>query len=193
MNQKGFARYNTISGFTHLFLLVVIIVIGIGGLLYYSLQKGLIKKASTTITRKNESIEIVEVSLDINSPFSEARIVVNKDRTITYSVMQENQKETRSNTITKEQLKSLNNLILENDYFSLEEKPKNPGDQEDGSYYYLNVKYYPGDPLEPTFPSQKTVYCYEFNCAEDFLEIKDKIIELLGDQILSTLRFDSGQ
>jgi len=42
-NSKGIARYNSISGFAHLFLIVVIVVIGISGLLYYSWQKGLTK------------------------------------------------------------------------------------------------------------------------------------------------------
>ena len=46
-NQKGFARYNSISGFTHLFLVVIIVLIGIAGILYYSWQKGLIKTTST--------------------------------------------------------------------------------------------------------------------------------------------------
>lgn len=45
-NSKGFAKYYSISGFAHLFLLVVTVLVAIGGLLYFSWQKGLVKTIS---------------------------------------------------------------------------------------------------------------------------------------------------
>jgi len=49
--NKNSKRFITLSlhecGFAHLFLLVVIVVIGIVGLLYYSWQKGMMKTAPT--------------------------------------------------------------------------------------------------------------------------------------------------
>jgi len=47
-NSQGIARYHSISGFTHLFLVILIVLIGIGGLLYFSWQKGLIKTESSS-------------------------------------------------------------------------------------------------------------------------------------------------
>ncbi|OGM24498.1 hypothetical protein A2715_01070 [Candidatus Woesebacteria bacterium RIFCSPHIGHO2_01_FULL_39_32] len=48
-NSKGLATFSLHErGFVHLFLLFVIVLIGIGGLLYYSWQKGLIKTTPTS-------------------------------------------------------------------------------------------------------------------------------------------------
>ena len=60
-NQKGFTRYRIILGFAQLFLIVVVVIIGIGGLLYFSWQKGLIKTTpppnSNTVYNTQEQCE----------------------------------------------------------------------------------------------------------------------------------------
>ena len=61
-NLKGFTRYNTISGYAHLFLLVIIVLIGTGGLLYYSWQKGLIKTTPSQKLSPTPTISLNETS-----------------------------------------------------------------------------------------------------------------------------------
>ncbi|OGM14594.1 hypothetical protein A2W15_01370 [Candidatus Woesebacteria bacterium RBG_16_41_13] len=198
---KGFAAFSSLRsssharssherGFAHVLILIaVVLVLAIG----IAASSGALRPLySPTINPSPSSNDynkkIIGVVLNIKTQLSESSLTINQNGEVKYWARYLNRKMPdiiETGTFSDEQMKKLTEKIFENNFFSMPERPYNPKtDPIGGSYYYLTVKYFPGDPLEPMFPSQKTVYCYEFNCEKGFLEIKDVIVSFWGKEVL---------
>lgn len=126
---------------------------------------------------------IDKLTLKVEAPFSSASLVIAKDGSVTYAARKEGETETKdSHTITPGQLRELLSLAKSVNFFEMRNKPKGPNDPEDGSSYTIEAS--TGLPDSPSTPSTYSVSCYEPSCESGFLELKVKMIELWGKEIL---------
>lgn len=132
--------------------------------------------------------KILEITLEINAPFSTAELTIYEDGSALYTAKQRGQQEAQTShetgTFTKEQIVELFDLIERNTFFSLADRPKNQDDPEDGSTYTISVITLPADSPELVDTTVYTVSCYQFSCEQKFLLIKNFIIQSYGKEIL---------
>jgi len=145
------------------------------------------------------STEIVEIKLTIKAPFSIAMVTIDKQGNMTYmvslygnkekftrddkgkiigTVYDENQieidKVEEETQITKDQFEELTSLIEANEFFSFEEKYVEEN-LLDATTYTITVN---------KINEKKLVSCYG-KCPEKLIEIRDKIRELWGEEIVN--------
>ena len=131
---------------------------------------------------------IIEATLEINAPFSTAKLVIFADGSALYTAKQSGQAEIQTiheaGTFTKAQMAELFNLIENNNFFSLKNRPYKDSDPLDGSTYALTIKIRPTGPPELVDAAVHQVSCYQFSCEQKFLIIKNFIMQSYGKEIL---------
>src|SRR3989344_5260797 len=82
--------------------------------------------------------KILEITLEVNAPFSTAKLTIFEDGNAIYSEKMTGQPEQRGiyeevDIKTRDlQMKKFVGLVEKNNFFSMEDKPKRPGDPVDG-------------------------------------------------------------
>jgi len=163
--------------FITFFVVIFISIIG-----YFTLMKN---PTPTPSTGNNfpPSMEgkILEVTLEVNAPFSTAKLTIFKDGSALYLENQNGQSEKRTiyeevNVATSvRQMGRFVGLVKESNFFSLKNRPKRPTDPENGSTYTITIKLLPSDSPELVDAVVHTVSCYQFNCEQKFLNIQNEI------------------
>lgn len=141
------------------------------------------------VSVSSEDITIIAVEMGINTPHSEASIIIDEEGETTYIAVDfENEHGyADKDNLTTEKIQLLSEVIHKNNFFSLDNNPYNPEtDPGDGSTYTISVTTVPADPKLRELADAEiyTVECYEFNCKPKFIEIKELILELWGKPIL---------
>jgi len=128
---------------------------------------------------------LLDMTLEIDAPFSDAKLTISGlDGSVSYVAAKRYEKEISDKGIFNgQQIKILVDLIEKNNFFLMENRPWGPEDKQDGSTYKITIRTISGDP-ELAFPGTYSVSCYGFSCSQKFLEIKNKIIEFWGKEIL---------
>ena len=138
-----------------------------------------------TQTTTVDGRKLVDVTLKVDAPFSSATLIIQENGAVAYSAKQRGQEEIQdSGTFTKAQVNELAKLIEQINFIDMKNRTKGPTDPEDGSTYTVSIRILPGGDPALAFPGTHSVSCYQFSCEHNFLELKDKIIELWGKNIL---------
>ena len=140
------------------------------------------KTQATTI----EDRKLIDITFKVGAPFSTATLNIQENGTVAYFAKQQSQEEIQdSGTLTKAQISELAKFIEKIDFLDMKNRTKGPNDPEDGSTYTISLRILPegADPAL-AYPGTHSVSCYQFSCEHNFLELKDKIIELWGKNIL---------
>ena len=125
--------------------------------------------------------KILEVALEVAAPLSTAKLTIFKDGSALYLEKQNGQSEKRTIyeevnvTTSVRQMGRFTELVKENNFFSLKDRPKRPTDPENGSTYTIAIKFLPSDSPEFVGAVVHTVSCYQFNCEQKFLNIQNEI------------------
>ena len=125
--------------------------------------------------------KILEITLEVNAPFSTAKLTIFEDGNAIYSEKMTGQPEQRGiyeevDIKTRDlQMKKFVGLVEKNNFFSMEDKPKRPGDPVDGSTYTVTVKIRPAGPPELVAAAVHAVSCYQSSCEPGFLEIQNEM------------------
>jgi len=131
-------------------------------------------------TSTGETIkEIIEIQLEAKAPFSTATITIHNNGNINYKAisLEMNIDQTDETKITIEQYKELVALIKENDFFSFNETYREEN-LMDATTYTITVKQTSNKETQ-----SYRVSCYG-ECPEKVVEIRNKIKELWGKEIL---------
>ncbi|MFA6273494.1 MAG: hypothetical protein WC673_03350 [Candidatus Paceibacterota bacterium] len=125
------------------------------------------------------------VALDINAPFSYALVLINENGSILYKEQKHDGKETQiSGLTTQAQVAELMQWIADHKFSEWKDRPQMPDDPTDGTMFTINVRF-PAKGSNGLFVYKNyRVQCYGFGCNQDFLELKNKIIELWGKEVL---------
>lgn len=119
---------------------------------------------------------ITEIRLGVDSPFSMATIAITYQGYMTYEAFAPDigiEKQVDTGKIASEQYNELVNLIINNNFFSFEESYIEEG-LADATTYTITVK---------QGKETKSISCYG-ECPEKIIEIRNKIKELWGKEIL---------
>ena len=125
--------------------------------------------------------KILEVTLEVTAPFSTAKLTIYQDGSALYFEKRDGQAEKQGIyeevdiETSSRQMKKFLELIQENNFFSMKEKPKKASDPEDGSTYTITIKIRPAGPPELVNAAVLTVSCYQFSCEPGFLEIQNEM------------------
>jgi hypothetical protein len=125
---------------------------------------------------------VLEVRLEVDAPFSTARLVTNEMYIINETQDRtgpENVNTYRRPDITSKDWETLGKKLSEVDFWSMEQD-YTMENYEDATKYTLGVKFEP----EGTEPNIKEVTCYG-SCPEGLLEIVDLIETMYGSEILN--------
>jgi len=176
-NFQLMKSYKSEKVFITFFVVIFISIIG-----YLTLMKN---PTPTPPTGNNLSPsmegKILEVTLEVNAPFSTAKLTIFKDGSALYLENQNGQSEKRIiyeevNVVTSvRQMGRFAELVKESNFFSLKDRPKRPTDPENGSTYTITIKLLPSDSSELVDAVVHTVNCYQFNCEQKFLNIQNEI------------------
>ncbi len=139
--------------------------------------------ASTQSTTQNPSTEkkILEITLEVNAPFSTAKLTIYKDCSASYLEKQYGQPEKLTGyeeaiiEICASQMNKFNDLVRENNFLSLKNNPRRSSDPVDGSAYTITVKLLSTGSTELIDAMVHTVSCYQYSCEQKFLEIRNEI------------------
>jgi len=157
-------------------IIVVIAIIILLGLLAF-------KKYKTYTKNYLEKERITYIRLEIQAPFSHTALTIVPDGTITYEAEQRGQeKNEKTKTISSQQFGQIEQTILNANLFAMIDSPKKEDDKFDGSTYSIKVKRRLGTLAYGAV--EHTVTCYEFSCVEDFLQLKDSIAKLWGEEVM---------
>ncbi len=131
---------------------------------------------------------VIEATLEIDAPFSTAKLAIFADGSALYTAKQGVRAETQTiheaGTFTKAQMTELFNLIESNNFFSLKNRPHKDSDPLDGSTYALTIKIRPAGSPELIDAAVHQVSCYQSRCEQKFLIIKNFIMQSYGKEIL---------
>lgn len=132
---------------------------------------------------------IIEVSLEINAPFSTAMLVVNRSGGVQYTAqdrsLQTNRSVSERGMFSEPQMIILDSLIDSKGFYSLENRPQDSDDPLDGSTFTISAILSPPEgSAELEDAESYQVSCYEFACEEHFIKIKDFITESYGKELL---------
>lgn len=138
---------------------------------------------------KIEGGTIIDIALKIDAPFSTAVLTIQfYDGAILYRAQQHGQAEILdSGTLTQSRMSALAKLLEDTHFLEMKNHPQNADDPLDGSTYTITIRVLPpgADPAL-AFAGGHPVSCYQFSCEDNFLRVKDKMIELWGKNILET-------
>ena len=187
MNQKKI--------FIILFVIVVVGVIGFFVLINNptptpTTNNGLPPSTFNQSAVQNLSVEgkILEITLGVGAPFSTAKLSIYDDGSALYVRKQDGQQEAQTiheaGTFTQTQMAELFDLIGRNNFLSLKDRPYKEGNPVDGSTYAISVTIRSPGPPELVDAAVHSVSCYQFECEQSFLVIKNFIIKVYGKEIL---------
>jgi hypothetical protein len=138
-----------------------------------------------------EDNEILDISLEIQSPFFDSKLViVSGSGSVRYSEKESRGKwkAIKSKKFSNDQLSGIIDTMSKNKFLELKDKPMQLDSLTDGSHFTISVKMV--DKNSDPFTSDAFVHsvkCYdadiETECDKEFLEIKDKIIEHWGEEL----------
>lgn len=137
--------------------------------------------------RETNGRTIIDITLKIDAPFSTAVLRIQfYDGVIFYRAQQHGQAEILdSGTLTQSQMSALAKLLEDTLFLRMKNHPQNADDPLDGSTYTIAIRtLWPGADPALAFPGVHSVSCYQFSCEDNFLRLKDKMIELWGKDIL---------
>ena len=179
-----------------LLLILGIIIIAGGAFLFFSLNntnngtEPAQNKANSTQpeTQTTSGIRLLEVILKIDAPFSLATISVDHNGLVRYNAKARNQEEVRDEAVfSSKQMQILLTTIESNNFFDLETVIDDEVPMiADGSVYTLSVKtVITGAESVYADASVHEVTCFQYStCTQGFENIKEKIIELWGKDML---------
>ncbi len=132
------------------------------------------------VQNPSEEEKVLEITLEVKAPFSTAKLAIYQDGSALYSEKKDGQAEKQGiyevDTVTSaRQMNKFRELVRENNFFSMKDKPKRSSDPEDGSTYSIVVKIRPAGPPELVDAAVHTVSCYQFSCEPRFLEIQNEM------------------
>jgi len=134
---------------------------------------------------QTEKLRLLDILLRINAPFSTATLTIEKNGSVYYVAKQRGQEEIQdSGTFFEFQISALIKLIQDTNILEMKDRLKEISDPEDGSTYTIIVRILPQGPPEFADPAIYSVSCYQFNCENGFVELKNKIIELWGQEVM---------
>ena len=149
---------------------------------------------SIKVSNNLSSTSIVSVSLSIEAPFSKASISIQEDGSISYLAKDYSQRDSSSETknssqITSAQFDEISEYIEGIAFWFMENKGYDPQGTTypvDGSTYTITASSFPRDLKDRVLAdiATHTVTCYSFACESKFVELKNKIIELWGKDVL---------
>ncbi len=137
---------------------------------------------------KIEGRRIIDIELKIDAPFSTAVLTIHDDGVVVYKAKQHGQEEILdSGALTQSQMSTLAKLLENINFLEMKNRPQSADDPLDGSTYTITVSVLPpGANPALAFPGVHSVSCYQFICEDNFLKLKDKMVELWGKDILET-------
>ncbi|MGC9968442.1 MAG: hypothetical protein ABSC29_01775 [Minisyncoccia bacterium] len=164
-------------------IIIIIFVFLVGGVIGYFAWG----KKQTSVPGQTSSRKITYVTLSIAAPFSNAVLTIKEDGSIAYWAQEPNQARIKdSGTLTLPQIKELNDLIEQNNFFEMKSNNDNPTGMTDGSTYAIAVSYVLSGQLDGSaVPITYLVSCYEPDCEFGFSQIRDKILSLWGKDVLN--------
>lgn len=169
----------------YLIIAVLLIVAVFGGYLGY--QK---YSSSNFINKQRFSTsdwQLLDVVLTIDAPFSRSALVINNQGKTLYVALEGEQEVAKEETTTPlEKVKEIEKLIMKNNFRSMKDMSKKDNDPEGGSTYTIVLGGKKQGKAEGDDAFVHRVSCYDASCEPKFLEIKDKIIEAWGKELLET-------
>jgi len=148
---------------------------------------------SMKVSNNSSSTSIVSVTLSIEAPFSKASINIQENGLISYFATAESSsdpKETKDSIqITSAQFEELSEYVDKIGFWFMENKGlgfDGPNYPTDGSTYIITASSLPRDLKDRALAdiAIHTVTCYSFACESRFVELKNKIIQLWGKNVL---------
>jgi hypothetical protein len=118
------------------------------------------------------------ITYNVTTPFSSSAIQIRPDGTLFYYSIVEMVEDSAESKLTTTQMVSLYNLVEEVKFITMEDRPYENGNPLDGSQYSITFTEHlttdsTDTPLTEAYTH--TVSCYEFNCEEDFIKLRDAI------------------
>jgi hypothetical protein len=136
-------------------------------------------------SQQNQEERLIDVQLEISARYSTATLLVDSQGTISYEAEDREtsiEKQVDSIKITEQQFNDLTDLIIQNNFWSYDERYFEDN-LMDATTYTLRVKSVSTYQHELADGRVYSVSCYG-NCPEKIVEIINKIKELWGKEIL---------
>jgi hypothetical protein len=129
-----------------------------------------------------ENISLLNVVLEIESSGSNTFFDINKYGDSAYIKTGEDVENSSGVIdINKSGFVELENLFNELSFLNMNNKLRNEEDPGGLPYYVIRVSFLPIEGLSKIYDfSDKEVKCYKPNCEENFIKLKDKIVEMSG-------------
>lgn len=132
-----------------------------------------------------ENFSLLNIVLEIESSDSNTFFDINKYGDSTYMKTGEDiETSVDMIEISESNFMELEDLFNELDFWGMSSSLRNEEDSSNLDYYIIRVSLLPEKGLEKIYDfSDKEVRCYKSNCEENFIRLKDKVVELSGVNI----------
>jgi hypothetical protein len=126
--------------------------------------------------------QLLDIALDVNSRDFNIRFEIDKNGFVEKFLQDfEEEKFSRETGYFNDvQMTELQKIINDIEFGNMENKYRKENDPEGGSTYTITVRKLPSCSSVSVKPITEMVICYENNCEEGFLGLKDKIMEFRG-------------
>lgn len=172
-------------------IIIIVITLILFVTAFYLYNTKIIHNIEPQTSLKINNNQLMDVTLEINAPFSKARIMISGsgENLVTYWAKwtrgsNKDKEINDSKKISQKQIAELMTLLERNGFYKMENRPYIPESLTDGSNYAITVRTLPEGLVELVDPGINSVKCYEFNCESRFIEIKNKIQELWGKDVI---------